>query len=42
MAVTTNKMLLSGTQWLGQGLIAKREGLDQNRLLWLRGTKYCT
>ena len=41
--MTTNKMLLfTGTQWLGQGLVGKREGLDENRLPWLRGTQYCT
>ena len=40
--MTTNEvLLLKGTQWLGQGLVAKRKGLGQNRLMWLRGTEYC-
>ena len=38
MAVTTNRILrLSGTQWLGQGSVARRKDLDQNRLVWLSG-----
>ena len=38
--MTTNEvlLLLSGTQWLGQGLVVKCKGLGQNRLLWLIGT----
>ena len=38
--MTTNEvLLLSGTQWLRQGLVAKRKGLDRNRKLWLRGAQ---
>ena len=39
-AMTTNEVLqLSGTQWLGQGSVAKRYGLDRNRKLWLKGAQ---
>ena len=38
--MTTNEVLrLGSTQWLRQGLVVKRKGLDQNRLLWLKGTQ---
>ena len=38
--MTTNEVLrLSGTQWLRQGLVAKRNGLDRNRKLWLKGAQ---
>ena len=38
--MTTNEVLrLSGTQWLRQGLVAKRNGWDQNRKLWLKGAQ---
>ena len=37
-AVTTNEVLrLSGKQWLRQGSLAKRNGSDRNRKLWLKG-----
>ena len=37
-AMTTNEVLrLSGTQWLGQGSVAKRNGSDRNRKLRLKG-----
>ena len=37
-AMTTNEVLrLSNTQWLGQGSVAKRNGSDRNRKLWLKG-----
>ena len=39
-AMTTNEVLrLSGTQWLGQGLVAKRKGSDQTRMLGLTGAQ---
>ena len=39
-AMTTNEVLrLSGTQWLRQGLVAKRNGSDRNRKLCLKGAK---
>ena len=39
-AMTTKEVLrLSGTQWLRQGLIAKRNDLDRNRKLWLKGAQ---
>ena len=41
--MTTNEVLrLSGTQWLRQGLVAKRNGLDRNRKLWLKGAQQTT
>ena len=37
---TTSEVLrLSGTQWLRQGSVAKRNGLDRNRKLWLKGAQ---
>ena len=34
-AMTTNEVLrLSGTQWLGQGSVAKCNGSDRNQKLW--------
>ena len=39
-AMTTDEVLrLSGTQWLGQGSVAKRNGSDGNRKLWLKGAQ---
>ena len=39
-AMTTNEVLrLSGTQWLGQGSVGKRNGSDRNRKLWLKGAQ---
>ena len=39
-AMTTNGVLrLVGTQWLGQGSVAKRNGSDRNRKLWLKGAQ---
>ena len=41
--MTTNEVLrLSGTQWLRQGLVAKRNGLDSNRKPWLKGAQWTT
>ena len=39
-AMTTNEVLrLSGTQWLRQGLVAKRNGSARNRKLWFKGAQ---
>ena len=39
-AMTTNEVLrLSGTQWSGQGSVAKHNGSDRNRKLWLKGAE---
>ena len=39
-AMTTNEVLrLRGTHWIGQGSVAKRNGSDRNRKLWLKGAQ---